>query len=477
MKLPISFFDTKMMGDLLQRINDHYRIEIFLTSATLNILFSFFNLIIFGIVLAFYNISILWVFLIGSLFYTLWLVFFLDRRKVIDYKRFNQMKENQNALIQLISGMQEIKLHNSERLKRWQWESIQAKLFKVSIQGLKLEQYQSAGATFINELKNIIITFLSAKAVIDGDMTLGMMLAVQYILGQLNSPLQQMILFMHTAQDAKISLERLAEIHDQDDEEKDELSKIHELPKQRDIHLKNVNFRYDGPQSECVLKNINMEIPEGKITAIVGTSGSGKTTLLKLLLKFYAPVQGEIKVGTYNLANISNKLWRNKCGAVMQNGFIFSDNIAKNIAVGDEYIDREKIQKAIDIANIRSFIESLPLGFNTKIGGDGHGLSEGQKQRILIARAVYKNPEILFFDEATNALDANNEKAIMENLNEFFKNKTVIIVAHRLSTVKNADRIIVLEKGDLVESGAHEELVKKKGHYFNLVKNQLELGS
>ncbi|PCH69504.1 MAG: ABC transporter ATP-binding protein [Bacteroidetes bacterium] len=476
MKLPIAFFDTKMLGDLLQRINDHHRIEMFLTATTLNILFASFNLVIFGFVLAFYDVTILVIFLAGSVLYTLWLLFFLSRRRVLDYKRFNQMKENQNNLIQLITGMQEIKLHNSERLKRWQWERIQAKVFKISMDGLRLEQLQQAGAVFINELKNIIITFLAAKAVIDGDMTLGMMLAVQYILGQLNAPLEQMIGFLHTAQDAKISLERISEIHEAEEEEVDEDQKIFELPKDTSININNLSFQYEGPHSELVLKDINLIIPEGKITAIVGTSGSGKTTLIKMLLKFYEPKHGEIKVGNYNLVNISQHMWRDRCGAVMQNGFIFSDAIANNIAVGDEVVNKEKLFKAVDIANIREFIETLPLGYNTKLGIDGHGLSEGQKQRILIARAVYKDPKLLFFDEATNALDANNEKAIMENLNEFFIGRTVVVVAHRLSTVKNADQIIVLEKGDLVEKGTHAELVKSKGYYFNLVKNQLELG-
>ncbi len=407
----------------------------------------------------------------------LWVAIFLKRRRVLDFKRFDSMRNNQNNLYELITGMQEIKLHNSERQKRWAWERIQAKLYKISVQGLKIDQSQQAGAVFFNQLKNIFITILAAKAVIDGQMTLGMMLSVQYIIGQMNSPLDQMIGFMHTAQDAKISLERLAEIHAKEDEEEDENEKVQELPFDKSFHISNLTFQYEGPNSEEVLKNINLHIPEGKTTAIVGTSGSGKTTLLKLLLSFYPPVKGEIKVGHYQLGTISKRLWRSQCGVVMQDGYIFSDTIAKNIGVGEEKINKEKLYRASELANIREFIETLPLGFNTKIGSDGHGLSQGQKQRILIARVIYKNPAYIFFDEATNALDANNERTIMQNMETFFKGRTVVVVAHRLSTVKNADQIIVLEKGQLVELGTHEELSKQKGSYYHLVKNQLELGN
>jgi ATP-binding cassette subfamily B protein len=477
MKLPVSFFDTKMIGDLIQRIGDHRRIESFLTSSTLNILFSLVNLFIFSIVLFIYNINVFLVFLLGSALYMAWVIIFLRKRREIDNRRFAQMSDNQNNIIQLITGMQEIKLNNCEKQKRWEWENIQARLFKVNIDSLSLNQYQQAGGLFINEVKNVIITFIVAKSVIDGNMTLGMMLAVQYIIGQLNGPINQMIGFLQSTQDAKISLERLGEIHNKENEESDDQPKIDILPEQRDLNLDKIFFQYEGPHSPFVLDDIELNIPEKKITAIVGTSGSGKTTLVKLLLGFYNPVKGKITLGDLYLNNISNRLWRDKCGVVMQDGFIFSDSIASNIAVSDEYPDRAKLLHAVKVANIQEFIESLPLGYNTKIGQNGIGLSQGQKQRILIARAVYKNPEFIFLDEATNALDANNERVIMENLDEFFKGKTVVVVAHRLSTVKNADQIVVLEKGKVIEKGTHTELTKKKGAYYELVRNQLELGS
>ncbi len=477
MKLPIRFFDSKLIGDLLQRIGDHRRIELFLTSATLNILFSLLNLLIFGIVLAIYNLTIFWIFLAGSALYTLWVYFFMKKRRELDYRKFKQLAENQSSLIQLFTGMQEIKLNNIEKQKRWEWENIQSKLFRVNVRSLSLNQYQQAGATFINETKNILITILTATAVISGEMTLGMMLAVQYILGQLNSPLDQMIGFFHRTQDARISLERLGEIHLREDEESKEEEKIIMLPERRKISIHGLSFQYEGPHSPFVLKDLDVEIPEKKQTAIVGVSGSGKTTLIKLLLGFYPPVEGEIKVGDIQLRNFNTSFWRSVCGVVMQDGFIFSDNISKNITMGDEWVDRERLMNAVQIANIEEMIESLPLGYNTKIGLNGHGLSQGQKQRILIARAIYKDPEYLFFDEATNALDAKNERTIMDNLKKVFVGKTVVVVAHRLSTVKNADQIIVLDRGEIVEKGTHEELTGLKGHYYNLVKNQLELGN
>jgi len=477
MKLPVSFFDTKMIGDLIQRIGDHKRIENFLTSSTLNILFSFFTLVIFGAVLLVYNVNIFLIFLLGSTLYTMWVYIFMKKRRDIDNRRFAQMSDNQSNVIQLITGMQEIKLNNCEKQKRWEWENIQAKLFKVNMASLSLNQYQQAGGAFINEIKNIIITFIAAKSVIDGNMTLGMMLAVQYMIGQLNSPINQMIGFLQDTQDAKISLERLGEIHQKDDEESDLEPKIDILPEHRDLNIEKVFFQYEGPHSPFVLDDVELNIPEKKITAIVGTSGSGKTTLVKLLLGFYNPVKGKINLGDLYLNNVSNRMWRDKCGVVMQDGFIFSDSIANNISVSEEIPDRKKLLHAVKVANIQEFIESLPLGYNTKIGQNGVGLSQGQKQRILIARAVYKNPEFIFFDEATNALDANNERIIMDNLDEFFKGKTVVVVAHRLSTVKNADQIVVLEKGKIVEKGTHSELTKLKGSYFELVKNQLELGN
>ena len=476
MKLPIGFFDTKMIGDILQRIGDHRRIESFLTTSTLNILFSLINLVIFGIVLAVYDMRIFTIFIFGSIFYFLWIYIFMKKRRELDFKRFNQLADNQSNLIQLITGMQEIKLNNCEKQKRWQWERIQARLFRVNIKSLSLNQYQQIGSVFINQTKNIFITFFAAKAVIDGDMTLGMMLAVQYIIGQLNSPIEQLISFMHTTQDAKISLERLGEVHQKKDEEDPEEEKVSILPQNKSLNVCNVSFQYEGPHSEFVLKEVDLQIPESKITAVVGMSGSGKTTLVKLLLGFYPPTKGEIKIGDMDMRNISNRLWRQKVGAVMQDGFIFSDSIAKNIAVRDEIIDKKRLVESARIANIQEFIDSLPLGYNTKIGQEGHGLSQGQKQRILIARSAYANPDYLFFDEATNALDANNERAIMENLEQFFQGRTVVVVAHRLSTVKNADQIVVLEKGKIVERGNHQELTRKKGAYYHLVKNQLELG-
>ena len=477
MRLPIGFFDTKVIGDLMQRIQDHRRIERFMTTQTLNILFSVFNLLIFGIVLALYSWKILFVFLLGSIIYVIWIFVFMRRRRQLDYRKFIQLSDNQSMLIQMITGMQEIKLNNYEKQKRWEWERIQARLFRVSVENLSVDQYQQAGSVFINQTKNIIITVIAAMAVLEGEMTLGMMLAVQYIIGQLNGPLSEMINFMHLAQDAKMSLERLGEIHSQDDEEETGKPLLNTLPNNKSLNIKDLVFQYEGPHSQKVLKNINLQIPEKKLTAIVGTSGSGKTTLVKLMLGFYPPSQGKVSVGESNLQNFSQQWWRTKVGAVMQDGFIFSDTIVNNIIVGDERIDKERLMFAVNAANIQDYVEALPLGFNTKIGQDGHGLSQGQKQRILIARVIYKNPEYLFFDEATNALDANNEKVIMENLDRIYEGKTVVVVAHRLSTVKNADQIVVLDKGEIVELGTHDELTMKKGAYYNLVKNQLELGN
>ena len=476
MKLPLRFFDTKFVGDLLQRIDDHKRIENFLTVSSLNIMFSFFSLVVFGIVLAIYSMKIFLVFLVGSGLYAIWVLAFMKKRREIDFKRFAQQADNQSNLIQLISGMQEIKLNNCEKQKRWEWEKIQSKLFRINIKGLSINQYQQAGAVIFNQTKNILIVFLAAEAVVKGELTLGMMMAVQFIIGQLNSPIEQMISFIRSTQDAKISLERLGEVHQREDEENPEDPKITSIPTKRTISTKDLSFQYDGPHSDFVLQDINIEIPENKVTAVVGPSGSGKTTLVKLLLGFYPPVKGEVRIGDTNLTTMSNRTWRRHCGAVMQDGFIFSDTIANNIAVGEEVIDNEKLFNAARVANIQEYIESLPLSYNTKIGMEGVGLSQGQKQRILIARAVYKNPEFLFFDEATNALDANNEKVILENLDAFYKGKTVMIIAHRLSTVKDADQIIVIEKGKVTEQGTHEELKKLKGSYYNLVKNQLELG-
>lgn len=477
MKLPIAFFDTKLIGDLLQRINDNHRIENFLTSTSLNILFSIVNVIIFGSVILIYSYQIFFVFLTGSALSALWIFFFSNKRRELDYKRFNQLSENQSALYQLIMSMQEIKLNACETQKRWSWEHIQAKLFHINVNSMTINQLQESGTIFINELKNIIITFMAVKSVIDGHITLGTMMAIQYIIGQLNGPIDQMIGFVQSAQDAKLSLERLEEIHNKKDEETADEEKDAILPQAKGLHVSDLSFQYEGPHSPYVLSQLNLEIPEGKVTAIVGASGSGKTTLLKLLLKFYSPTQGEIRLGDISLNNFNAQFWRRKCGVVMQDGYIFSDTIARNVAPADEVINKQRLLHAVSVANIRGYIESLPLAYNTKIGNDGVGLSQGQKQRILIARAVYKDPEYIFFDEATSALDAHNEKIIMENLENFFEGKTVIIIAHRLSTVKNADQIVVLDRGQIIEQGTHYELTDLRGTYFHLVKNQLELGN
>lgn len=475
MKLPIGFFDAKMVGDLLQRIGDHNRIEAFLTGSTLSVIFSIVNLFVFGGVLLVYNFSIFLTFVIASVFYVSWIFIFLKKRKEVDYQRFGELSQNQDALIELIQGMQEIKLQNSEHKRRRLWTNIQARLFHVNIRSLAITQYQDTGATSINQLKDIFISFMAAQAVIEGQMTLGMMLAIQYIIGQLNAPLQKMISFIRSAQDAKISMERLGEIHDKE-EETNHGQQLDVIPPQAYIHFENLSFRYNELETD-VLKNINLSIPEGKVTAIVGVSGSGKTSLVKLLLGFYEAQQGSIRIGGIDLRNIRKQLWRERCGAVMQDGYIFSDTIANNIAESDETVDQEKLFKAAKMACIQTFIESLPLGYNTMVGARGKGISQGQRQRLLIARAIYKNPDFLFFDEATNALDAKNERAIIENLKAFFSGRTVVVVAHRLSTVKNADQIVVLEKGAIKEIGQHHELVARKGIYYGLVKDQLELGN
>jgi len=477
MSLPVAFFDTKLTGDILQRIEDNNRIEEFLTSASLNILFSFFNLAVFGIVLAVFSTKILLLFLTGSVLYIVWVSLFMKSRARLDHQRFKQMSVSGNKLINIVNGMQEIKLTQSELSMRWDWEKLQASLFGLKVKALSIIQYQSAGATLINEITNVLITIVAATSVLKGEMTLGAMLAVQFIIGQLNVPVSQIIGFFRMSQDAKMSLDRLSEVHNLEEEEPNPEVKIRKLPEKKDIYFNNLSYQYEGPRSPYALKDIDLFIEENKITAIVGTSGSGKTTLLKMLLGFYHPVEGEILIGDLRLSNLSLKVWREKVGAVMQDGFLFPDTIASNIAPGAEEIDEERLVKAVEIANIKGFIESLPLGYNTKIGANGHGLSEGQKQRLLISRVIYKNPDIIIFDEATNSLDANNEKVIVENLTEFFEGKTVIVVAHRLSTVRNADKIVVLDNGRIIETGTHDSLIGQKGAYFNLVKNQLELGS
>ncbi len=476
MKLSMSYFDTKLTGDLLQRMEDHERVERFITSRTLDTLFSFFTLLIFGAVLFTYSLEIFIVFTFGSSLYVFWIFFFLKKRRQIDYKRFEIRAKEQGKTYQLIQGMQEIKLQNAEKRKRWEWEDIQADMFKINTSSLKLEQKQEAGNIFINESKNILITIIAALAVIHNEMSLGMMLATQYIIGQLTLPIEQCAQLIHDYQDTKISMERINEIHQQQDEDENKENDIQSI-QDKEIVIENLTFQYEGPSSLKILDNIDLTIPQGKVTAIVGVSGSGKTTLIKLLLKYYKPVNGSIKVGQINLEDFNSTWWRNQCGVVMQDGFIFSESIALNIAVSSNDIDIEKLLNAAKIANIHETIMAMPLKYNTIIGADGQNLSQGQRQRILIARAIYKNPDFLFLDEATNALDANNEKTIVENLQTFYEGKTVIIVAHRLSTVKNANQIVVLDKGQIVEYGSHNELTKQKGAYYNLVKNQLELGS
>jgi len=476
MRLPMGYFDTKMTGDLLQRMGDHTRIQNYLTNSTLNILFGLLNILIFTLILLFYNVTIFLIFLVGSLLYFFWVSLFMKKREALDHKNFAQQAANQSNVIQLITGMQEIKLNACEQQKRWEWERIQAKLFKLRIKGLALSQYQDSGAIFINQTKNIIITALVAKFVIDGNMSLGMMLSVQYILGQLNSPIDQLIHFYRESQDARLSIERLSEVYTKDNEDDDKPDQIHIIPEKQDIIIHDLTFAYDTTSAgKPVLKNINLHIPSGKQTAIVGMSGSGKTTLMKLLLGFYKPQQGHIFLGSNSLSHYNMHEWRKNCGVVMQEGYIFTDSIARNIAPGDEEIDKDRLLNAVNTANIRPFIETLSSKYDTKIGSEGHALSQGQKQRILIARAIYKNPEFVFLDEATNALDTNNEKIIMDNLGRFFEGRTSVVIAHRLSTVKNADQIVVLDNGEIVETGTHESLTKKKGAYYHLVKNQLEL--
>ena len=475
LKLPMSFFDTKLMGDLLQRIGDHSRVQKFLTGQVLNIVFTFLSFMIFGIVLLIFD-KIFGIFVTGSIAYGLWISSFLRRRKVIDYELFEQQAINQNKTYQFITSMQEIKLQDCEQRRRWEWEDTQSDLFNVQMKSLKLQQAQEAGSIFINEVKNILITVFAATAVIDGQITLGAMLAIQYIVGQLNSPVEQFMSFIYSLQDVKISLERINEIHEGKNEESKE-NQTKSFESEKYISINNIDFKYDPHALKKTLEGVSFDIPEGKVTAIVGASGSGKTTLIKLMLGYYPVMSGTINIAGQNINKYNLKWWRRHCGVVMQDGVIFSESIARNIAVDDGKIDVERLEQAAKIANIHEFVMGLPLKYNTIVGRDGVGLSQGQKQRILIARAVYKKPDFIFLDEATNALDAKNEKAIVENLDEFYKGRTVVVVAHRLSTVKNADQIIVIDKGRVVETGSHNSLIEKKGAYYTLVKNQLELGN
>ena len=476
MRLPLAFFDTKRFGDIMQRVGDHHRIEAFVTGQAVSLPFALANMVVLSVVVALYSLPIFGVYVLSNLLYLGWILLFLRRRRKLDTNRFDLSARSQSALVQLIQGMQEIKLAGAERHSRWDWERLQVRLFRWQMKSLSLEQYQKVGAFFINDGKNILIIFLAAQAVISGQMTLGAMLAMQQIIGQLNGPVSQLVGLSQSLQDAKISLERLNEIHALTDEEPADQPAIQDLPA-AGLHVGQLSFRYPGAGNEPVLSGVDLHIPRGKTTAIVGMSGSGKTTLLKLLLKFYDPTQGEIRLGEAALRGVSHAAWRAQCGVVMQDGFIFSDTIARNIAVGAERIDAHKLDHAVRVANLREFVDGLPSGLHTKIGAEGTGVSQGQRQRILIARAVYKDPQFIFFDEATNALDATNEAVIMKNLAEFFQGRTVVVVAHRLSTVCHADQIVVLDKGALTETGTHAELVAQRGAYWQLVKNQLELGA
>jgi ATP-binding cassette subfamily B protein len=476
-RLPVSYFETHQPGDTMQRIGDNRQIQAFLTGQTLSTLFSFFNFIVYATILITFNFQLFIAFALGNLAYFGWVQLFMSVRRKLNYQSFEISAKANSATIELVQGMQEIRLNNAEQLKRWNWENIQVNVFKLGYKSMNYDQVQTIGGLFINQAKDIFISFMVAQMVVNGQLTFGAMLAVQYIIGSLSGPVSQFIGLSQVIQDARISMERLNEVHGLEDEEPIDKILVAHLPEKRNITFEKLSFTYPGSGNEPVVEDISLTIPQGKVTAIVGVSGSGKTTLLKLLLKIYDQYVGEIKVGDSNFSNLSASFWRRQCGSVLQDGFIFNDTIAKNIAVGFEEIDDDRLLQSCRVANILSFIESLPNGFNTLLGGGGIGISQGQKQRLLIARAIYKQPEYLFFDEATNALDANNEKEIVEHLNEFFKGRTVVVVAHRLSTVKNADKIVVLHKGKIAEEGTHKELTALKGRYYELVKNQLELGN
>lgn len=474
MRLPLSYFDTKMTGDLMQRVDDHARIQRLLANTTLSMLSASFTLLVFGIALMYFSALIFGVYLIGSVIYVSYLVVFLRRRRDLDHRRFQEMSTSQNLLIETIRGMPEIKLNGAEREKRWDWERVQARIFQLRRKGLALDQYQQGGAMLINEVANAVMTIMAAHLVVSGSMTLGGLLATQYMIGQLNTPLNQMVSFLHDLQDAKLSLDRLGEIHTEREEGSG--TERYEIPDGADIVLENVSFSYSGGTQDLVLNGLDLKLPYGKVTAIVGSSGSGKTTLMKMLLRFYEAQTGRIAVGRHDVTWIEPATWREHCGVVMQDGHVFSDSIAANVALGQGPCDRARLLHALDVACIREVVDGLPMGVETQVGRDGIGLSQGQKQRLLIARAVYKDPRYLFFDEATSALDAETERRIVRNLDAFFQGRTVVVIAHRLSTVRNADQIVVMEHGQIIEQGAHDALVHAEGRYFDLVKNQLELG-
>lgn len=485
MRLPARFFDSKNAGDIITRINDQKRIENFVTSVILRTVFSALTFVVFMIVLAVYNTTILVIFLGGSALAFAWTILFMERRRSLDYRLFSSSTANSENIFEIINGMQEIKINQFELYKKWQWQKLQARLFKLNISSLKLEQYQGIGTIFFTQAKNILITYTAATAVVNGEITLGMMLSISFIIGQLNSPVDQFISFFKLYQHAKFSIERMGEVYREADEE--DMEGAAQMPNvsgtqqailkangSAGIWFNQVNFTYGGPNSPKALKSVSFHIPIGKTTAIVGTSGSGKTTIVKLLLKFYEPQDGSIKVNGTSLTEVSAKWWRRQCGIVMQDGYLFSDTIERNIVMGED-VDEDWLKEVCRLACLDQLLGKLPLGLQTKIGKSGTGLSGGEQQRILIARALYKDPPVLILDEAVSFLDTRNERMITKNLNEVYANKTAIIVAHRLSTVKNADQIIVIDNGKIVESGTHPLLVEQKGHYFNLIKDQLEL--
>ena len=473
--MPLQFFDSRMTGDILQRIGDHGRIKNFLLGNSMRIVFSTVNFIVFLCILAYYHTTVLAIFLTGNALYVAWISFFMRYRRELDIKRFNLSAQEQSKMIQLVQGMQDIKLNNSERQKRWEWERIQVKLFGIGLKGLRIGQVQQSGSVFFTQTTHILIYYISAKAVVDGSMTLGMMMSLTYIIGQVSAPIGEFIGFAQSFQDAKISLERLNEVHSQRDEEEGIERKLPRLPGGRDIDIRHLSFSYSGSDRELALNDVSFRIPAHKVTAVVGESGCGKTTLIKLLQGFYEPTRGSISVGGVALSDINPHTWRAATGSVMQDSFIFSDTIAGNIAISTDEADEARVKDAARLARIDDFVESLPLGYDTVIGMEGKGVSQGQRQRILIARAIYKNPEYIFLDEATNSLDATNEAAIMDNLNHFYEGRTVVVSAHRLSTVRNADQIIVMDRGKIVEHGDHRTLLEKRGRYYELVKNQMSV--